>query len=98
VRNAVQVSAAGEKVRVEVRRKPDRAELSVHDAGPGIPSEARERLFDAFFTTRSHGTGVGLAVVKRVVDQHGFSIEVESSQDGTTFRVVVPKRSLAREP
>jgi signal transduction histidine kinase len=45
-------------------------------------------LFDAFFTTRSHGTGVGLAVVKRIADEHGFHIDVTSGEGrGATFRV-----------
>lgn len=95
VRNAVQVSGPGDPVTVDVHRLGDRVELSVTDRGPGIPDDARGRLFDAFFTTRSHGTGVGLAVVKRILDQHGFAIEVESSATGATFKVIVPKKSLA---
>jgi signal transduction histidine kinase len=60
----------------------------VHDDGPGIGADARGRLFDAFFTTRSSGMGIGLAVVKRIVDEHGWEIEVESNAGrGATFRV-----------
>ncbi len=94
VRNAVQVSAAGDRVAVDVKNRTDRVELFVHDAGPGIPEDARARLFDAFFTTRSHGTGVGLAVVKRILDQHGFAIEVLNTSPGATFKVIVPRESL----
>jgi len=62
--------------------------LSVADRGVGIDEAARERLFDAFFTTRSQGTGMGLALVKRIADEHGFSIVVDSSRGrGATFRV-----------
>jgi two-component system sensor histidine kinase HydH len=96
VRNAVQASSPG--ARVTVRVAPDttrsksrgarRALLEVHDDGPGIGADARERLFDAFFTTRSSGLGIGLAVVKRIVDEHGWAIEVESKEGrGATFRV-----------
>jgi two-component system, NtrC family, sensor histidine kinase HydH len=54
----------------------------------GLTEEAKERIFDAFFTTRAQGTGVGLAVVKRIADDHGFSIGVESeSGHGATFIV-----------
>jgi len=57
-------------------------------------------LFDAFFTTRSHGTGVGLAVVKRIADDHGFEIVVDSGPNqGANFRVTLgPIESLPSEP
>ena len=101
VRNAVQASNPGEIVRVAVAVRPDgRAELSVMDRGVGIDEEARSHLFDAFFTTRSHGTGVGLAVVKRIVDDHGFEIVVDSGPNqGATFRVTLGQvEDLPSEP
>jgi two-component system sensor histidine kinase HydH len=94
VRNAVQASSPGARVLVRVaaegkgRHHGARAMLEVHDDGPGIGEEAQGRLFDAFFTTRSSGMGIGLAVVKRIVDEHGWVIEVESKEGrGATFRV-----------
>jgi two-component system, NtrC family, sensor histidine kinase HydH len=93
VRNAIQASSAGDEVVVRVSGPVDgaMAELSIVDQGPGIPTDARDRLFDAFYTTRSHGTGVGLAVVKRVIDAHGFTIEVDTvAGEGTTFKVSLP--------
>lgn len=88
VRNAVQASSAGDVVTVTLAVEDDRASLAVSDHGPGIDEQARDRLFDAFFTTRSHGTGVGLAVVKSIADAHGFAMDVESEQgQGATFRV-----------
>jgi signal transduction histidine kinase len=90
VRNGVQASEPGDLVEVAVADGAAGPELSVTDRGAGIDKEARERLFDAFFTTRSHGTGVGLAVVKRIADDHGFSITVESERDrGARFRVTL---------
>lgn len=81
VRNAVQASSAGDEVQVRVSVDPaGEVELSVRDEGIGIDEAAKQRLFDAFFTTRSHGTGVGLAVVKRIADEHGFRIDVESTE------------------
>jgi two-component system sensor histidine kinase HydH len=66
----------------------EQVELCVEDDGVGLSEEAKERIFDAFFTTRAQGTGVGLAVVKRIADDHGFSIAVESaSGQGATFTV-----------
>ncbi len=92
LRNAVQASAAGDEVLVHLEAEPTRVVLAISDNGPGIPSEAKGRLFDAFFTTRSHGVGIGLAVVKRILDDHAFSIEVDSAAEhGTTFRVAIPR-------
>lgn len=79
VRNAVQASSAGDQVRVRVEDEP-RALLTVEDDGVGIDPATRDKLFDAFFTTRSQGTGVGLAVVKRIADEHGFSVFVDASR------------------
>jgi signal transduction histidine kinase len=84
VRNAVQASSAGDAVRVSVHGDGG-VVLEVADRGIGIDEQARERLFDAFFTTRSQGTGVGLAVVKRIADEHGFEIQVISRAGRAPF-------------
>jgi signal transduction histidine kinase len=91
VRNAVQASRPGETVTVRITQSSSGPiELSVEDRGPGIDETAKERLFDAFFTTRSQGTGVGLAVVKRIADEHRFPILVESAAgQGAIFRVTL---------
>jgi signal transduction histidine kinase len=99
MRNAIQASSPGDEVKVEVDEQSGRLVLAVSDKGPGISAEARQRLFDAFFTTRAHGMGVGLAVVKRILDDHGFAIEVESADGmGTTFRVVIPREDVLAVP
>jgi signal transduction histidine kinase len=91
MRNAIQASSPGDEVLVRVTDAPSGGrELTVSDHGPGIPADARLRLFDAFFTTRAHGMGIGLAVVKRILDDHGFTVEVDSDGTGTTFRVRIP--------
>jgi two-component system, NtrC family, sensor histidine kinase HydH len=90
VRNAVQASAAGDVVKVSVQLGPEGVVLSVVDHGVGIEEAQMPRLFDAFFTTRSQGSGVGLAVVKRIADEHGFMIHVRSEAGrGATFRVLM---------
>jgi signal transduction histidine kinase len=95
VRNAVQASAAGSNVVVRVRPDGAHVMLSVDDQGPGIPEEERDRIFDAFYTTRSKGAGIGLAVVRRIIDdhhKHGARIELVSPKDGgTSFRITLPK-------
>lgn len=98
LRNAVQASSAGDEVLVRVTASGDEATLSFVDRGPGIAPDARERLFDAFFTTRSHGIGIGLAVVKQIVDDHRFSLDVESRENqGTTFSVRLPLAAGERD-
>jgi two-component system, NtrC family, sensor histidine kinase HydH len=90
VRNAVQASEAGEVVTVSVANGPEGVELSVVDRGVGIEEGQMALLFDAFFTTRSQGSGVGLAVVKRIADEHGFVIHVKSEAGrGAAFRVLM---------
>ena len=91
VKNAVQATAPGTEVLVEIilAEKSGQVVLRVTDHGPGIPPEAQAQIFEAFFSTRSHGVGIGLAVVKRVVDEHGWRIEVHSEAGMTSFEVII---------
>jgi signal transduction histidine kinase len=99
VRNAIQASSPEEEVLVRIDSTEEGLLLEVRDHGAGITAEARKLLFDAFFTTRSHGMGIGLAVVKRILDDHRFAIEVESGDRvGTVFRVRIPKESVLPSP
>src|SRR5690606_18764496 len=81
VRNGVQASPAGSNVVVSISEHGQRVSMAVSDEGPGIDADAQERIFDAFFTTRSQGAGIGLAVVRRIIEDHaavGASIEIRS--------------------
>ena len=65
--------------------------VSVRDTGPGISGDDLPKIFDPFYSTRDAGTGLGLTIVHRIIDQHGGRIEVESGAgEGTTFTVVLP--------
>lgn len=67
-------------------------EITVSDTGTGIPSDIIEKIFDPFFTTRDSGTGLGLAVVHRIIEGHHGKIEVKSKKgEGTSFRIILPK-------
>ncbi len=67
--------------------------LSIKDSGKGIPKEYLSRIFDIFYTTKKNGTGLGLALVKKVVEAHGGDVEVESEVGkGSEFRIVLPVR------
>ncbi|MGE5190025.1 MAG: PAS domain-containing protein [Gemmatimonadota bacterium] len=65
--------------------------IAVGDSGPGVPAEVREKIFEPFFTTKSTGTGLGLSITRRIVMEHGGSLEVGTSRlGGAEFRVVLP--------
>ena len=65
--------------------------IKVEDTGVGIPEENLDKLFDLFFTTRSGGTGLGLTNVKKIVEAHRGTIEVQSTLgEGTTFWITLP--------
>jgi len=74
----------------------DEVWLRVRDNGPGIASELRARVFDPFFTSKQGGTGLGLALARKVVLAHGGSIEVgAAAPQGTEFVVTLPRRAGA---
>jgi two-component system sensor histidine kinase PilS (NtrC family) len=75
----------------------DVVEVKVSDPGTGIPAEHLGRIFDPFFTTKSRGSGLGLALVHRIIEEHGGQIDVTSEPDrGTTFTLRLP--SVGRPP
>ena len=76
--NAVQSMPQGGDLTLRTTLRPDYAEISVQDAGPGVPDTIRSRIFDPFFTTKPHGTGLGLSIVYTIMEAHGGKVEVES--------------------
>jgi two-component system sensor histidine kinase VicK len=99
VSNAIKFTPAGGHIRVHVQQEPDAVLLSVRDDGIGIPKDLQPRLFDRFTKSRRPGlrgevpTGLGLSIVKRMVELHGGSVWVESEENqGATFFVRVPLR------
>lgn len=66
------------------------ADIAIEDSGPGISPELREKVFQPFFTTKPTGTGLGLAVVRRIVEGHGGVVELARSASGTAFHVRLP--------
>jgi two-component system sensor histidine kinase ChvG len=92
--NAASFSAEGAEVRVDIAVLDDRrVEICVSDAGPGISEEDLPRVFQRFFTTRGRerGSGLGLALVRAVVEAHGGAVKASSNPGrGATFRVELP--------
>jgi PAS domain S-box-containing protein len=86
--NAAQAMKGEGTIRVAVRAGPDAVQIDVQDAGPGIPPDVRERLFEPFFTTRHRGTGLGLPIVKRDVEAHGGDVTITCPENGGTHVTV----------
>jgi signal transduction histidine kinase len=64
-------------------------EISVHDNGPGLTPDARQNIFEPFFTTKTKGTGLGMAIARRIVDAHGGRIALGDSSAGAEFVITL---------
>jgi signal transduction histidine kinase len=90
--NACQAMPNGGSLRLVCAAARKQVEVRVEDTGVGIPPENLEKIFDLYFTTKHHGTGIGLSMVYRIVQLHDGEIEVRSTPGrGTTFRVLLPR-------
>jgi signal transduction histidine kinase len=91
--NAEQAIEGPGLVRVSVLKQEDGAVIAVSDTGRGIPAEHLPNIFRPFFTTKGHGTGLGLSLARRIIEEHRGQIEVASGPGkGTTFSVRLPVR------
>ena len=89
--NATQAMSRGGKLMIAARSEDGRVHVEVGDTGNGIPHDVLPRIFEPFFTTRPEGTGLGLPVVKEIVESYGGTIAVDSTLGiGTTFRFDLP--------
>jgi len=90
VTNAVQAMPDGGHIKIRTRSAGEYVEVTVADDGPGISGRDLPKVFDPFFTKRAEGTGLGLTIVHRIIDEHDGHIEVESGESGTVFTVSIP--------
>ena len=91
IKNAIEVMPNGGTITVGLKNVRENIQVYVRDEGIGIPEHHLKNLFTPFFTTKEQGTGLGLALVKKVIDEHNGNIKVESTLDvGTTFIIELP--------
>jgi signal transduction histidine kinase len=98
VLNAAQASPPSASITVKTRQIDGMVEIAVIDRGSGIQPKLLENIFNPFYTTKAGGVGLGLAIVSKIVDEHGGSISVESEPgEGSVFRVYLPFRESLKE-
>ncbi|AIW18153.1 PAS domain-containing protein [Vibrio coralliilyticus] len=91
VMNAIQIAGKQSQVDVFFRPVNNELKISVQDSGPGVPKELQNQIMEPFFTTRSQGTGLGLAVVQMVCRAHDGRLELISEEgDGACFTICIP--------
>ena len=84
-RPGIRLSVAGTREKISLP-----LEFCVHDNGPGVPADLLPHLFDPFITTKTNGSGLGLALVAKIIGGHGGIVECDSQGSRTTFRVLMP--------
>jgi len=93
IKNGLEALNGTGRVTVSARSDDDAVEIVVADSGPGLTEEQRANLFVPGFTTKSHGGGLGLTIVQRIVSDHGGVIAVDAGRSGgTAFRLRLPLR------
>lgn len=99
--NAVEAMKDGGELRLSFETRGEFVHLDVRDNGPGIPPDILSRIFDPYFTTKSQGTGLGLAMVLKVTEAHGGSVRITSEtsgpERGATVHFILPATSEAAE-
>ena len=98
IANAIDALGPGGELKINVYHERESVCVEVADNGHGIPEEIQTRIFEPFFTTKSmdEGTGIGLDIVRKILNKHEASIDLDSKPGSTTFKVCIPTYSLQR--
>jgi signal transduction histidine kinase len=96
--NGLEAMPEGGTLKIEEKRlEPDRVVVRVIDQGRGIPKSHQKQVFEPFFSTKENGSGIGLAVTRRIVEEHGGTIHFRTTPAGTIFEVVLPVKKVESE-
>ena len=91
VQNAIEAAEEPVSVSLASRVEGRMVVVTVADDGPGVPADVQDKLFEPYFTTKSSGTGLGLAICRRLIEAHGGTIRLVSTQPGDTiFAIELP--------
>jgi two-component system sensor histidine kinase HydH len=96
--NASQAMNGAGRIEIDGRRDGSVTVLRVRDGGPGVPAAARERIFEALYTTKAKGSGLGLALCRRIAEAHGGTVTLEPSERGALFQISIPDGAAAEHP
>jgi two-component system, NtrC family, nitrogen regulation sensor histidine kinase NtrY len=90
IKNAAEAIDRDGRIEIVATRGAGFVDLSVSDTGPGLSDEIKKRLFTPFYTSKKHGQGLGLMLVKEILTQHGFGFSLEAADGKTHFRIEMP--------
>jgi two-component system sensor histidine kinase AtoS len=93
LQNSVESMPDGGELNIDIAGE-EHLNITVSDNGHGIPENLRDKIFLPFYTTKERGTGLGLSIVHKIVVSHGGTIQVDSSDKGTTFLIRFPKEMI----
>src|SRR5262249_5944254 len=88
--NAVDAAGPGGSIVIRAEQSDSLAAISVQDSGPGLTADQREHLFEAFYTTKARGTGLGLAVTRTLLERMGGGVQYVAAEAGAHFRILLP--------
>ena len=96
--NAIDAMPAGGRILVSAIEQGSQVLLKITDTGTGIPKKLADKVLDPYFSTKTKGTGLGLAFCDKIMRQHQGSIDFETSPDGTTFTLTFPRTATKLRP